>query len=60
MDENAGNRDVIASIGERIPAGSPLRADYDAASKQALAAVDDFTVWLKNDLQIITGLAYKF
>jgi uncharacterized protein (DUF885 family) len=50
VDENAGNRDVITSIGERIPAGSPLRAEYDAASKQALAAVDDFTGWLKSDL----------
>ena len=51
MDENAGNRDVITSIGERIPAGSPLRTEYDAASKQALAAVDDFTAWLKDDLR---------
>jgi uncharacterized protein (DUF885 family) len=50
VEENAGNRDVITSIGERIPAGSPLRARYDAASKQALASVDDFTAWLKDDL----------
>lgn len=50
VEENAGNRDVIASIGKRIPAGSPLRAQYDAASKQALAAIDDFTAWLKDDL----------
>ena len=50
VEENAGNRDVITSIGERIPAGSSLRAEYDAASKQALAAVDDFTAWLKSDL----------
>ncbi|HZD76278.1 MAG TPA: DUF885 domain-containing protein [Acidobacteriaceae bacterium] len=50
VEENAGNREVIASIGERIPAASPLRAQYDAASKQALVAVDDFSAWLKNDL----------
>jgi uncharacterized protein (DUF885 family) len=50
LDENAGNTAVIDQIGGMIPAGSPLRARYDAASKAARAAVDGYATWLKNDL----------
>ena len=50
IEENAGNTAVIEQIGGRIPAGSPLRARYDAAAKAARAALDSYTGWLKDDL----------
>jgi len=50
LDENSGNISVIADIGSRIPASSPLRPRYDAASKAALAALNGYAAWLKDDL----------
>ncbi len=50
LDENAGNTAVIEQIGSKIPAGSPLRSRYDAASKAARASLDSYAVWLKDDL----------
>lgn len=50
LDENDGNIAVVGQVGERIAAGSPLRARYDAASKAALAALNGYSAWLKNDL----------
>ena len=50
LDENSGNLGVIGMVGEKIASGSPLRARYDAASKAALAALNGYTAWLKDDL----------
>jgi len=50
LEENAGNTGVIEQIGGMIPAGSPLRSRYDAASKAARASLDGFGAWLKDDL----------
>jgi uncharacterized protein (DUF885 family) len=50
LDENAGNTGVIDQIGGMIPAGSPLRARYDAAAKAAKAALNSYAAWLKDDL----------
>ena len=50
LAENAGNTAVIEQIGGMIPAGSPLRPRYDAASKAARASLDSFAAWLKDDL----------
>jgi uncharacterized protein (DUF885 family) len=50
LDENSGNTDVIEQIGGMIPAGSALRPRYDAASKGARTAIDNYAAWLKNDL----------
>jgi uncharacterized protein (DUF885 family) len=50
LEENSGNIGVIAQIGSMIAAGSPLRARYDAASKAALASLNDYGTWLKDDL----------
>jgi uncharacterized protein (DUF885 family) len=50
LDENAGNTAVIEQIGGMIPAGSPLRSRYDAASKAARASLDSYATWLKDDL----------
>jgi uncharacterized protein (DUF885 family) len=50
LDENAGNTSVIEQIGGMIPAGSPLRARYESASKAARASLDSYDTWLKDDL----------
>lgn len=50
LEENAGNTAVIEQIGGMIPAGSPLRGRYEAASKAARASLDSYDAWLKNDL----------
>jgi uncharacterized protein (DUF885 family) len=50
LEENAGNIAVIEQIGNMIPAGSPLRGRYDAASKAARASLDSYAAWLKGDL----------
>jgi len=50
VDENSGDIAVIGTVGERIASGSPLRTRYDAASKAALAALNNYATWLKNDL----------
>src|SRR5271156_2237432 len=50
LEENAGNTGVIEQIGSMIPAGSPLRGRYDAASKAARSALDSYAAWLKDDL----------
>ncbi len=50
LDENSGDTGVIQQIGTMIPAGSSLRPRYDAASKAALAALDSYAAWLKDDL----------
>jgi uncharacterized protein (DUF885 family) len=50
LEENAGNTAVIEQIGGMIPAGSPLRARYDAAAKASRASLDSYSAWLKNDL----------
>jgi uncharacterized protein (DUF885 family) len=50
LDENAGNTSVIEQIGGMIPAGSPLRARYESASKAARASLDSYDTRLKEDL----------
>ncbi len=50
LDENSGDTGVIQQIGSMIPAGSALRPRYDAASKAAVAALDSYAAWLKNDV----------
>jgi uncharacterized protein (DUF885 family) len=50
LDENSGDIAVIAQVGGMIAAASPLRPRYDAASKTALAALNGYASWLKEDL----------
>jgi uncharacterized protein (DUF885 family) len=50
LDEGSGDNEVIAQIGGMIPAASPLRLRYDAASKAALAALASYNTWVKYDL----------
>ncbi|HKS75533.1 MAG TPA: DUF885 domain-containing protein [Terriglobales bacterium] len=51
IEENEGNIGLIQeSIASEIPAGSPLKAKYDAVAPPAIAALKDFSQWLQNDL----------
>jgi uncharacterized protein (DUF885 family) len=51
IQENEGNIDLIQNtISSEIPAGSPLKADYDKAAPPAVAALKGFSQWLKDDL----------
>ena len=51
IQENDGNIDLIENtIASEIPAGSPLKAEYDKVAPRALAALKDFSKWLQDDL----------
>ena len=50
VDENNGNIDLVDSVAAEIPAGSPLKAEYDKAAPTANKALNDFNDWMKNDL----------
>jgi len=50
VQENEGNISLIDSLAEEIPAGSPLRAQYDKVAPVAKKSLNDFTAWLQNDL----------
>jgi uncharacterized protein (DUF885 family) len=51
IEENDGNIDLIENtIASEIPAGSPLKAEYDKVSPPAIAALKEFSQWLQNDL----------
>ena len=51
MEENDGNVDLIEhTIAPAIGAGSELKARYDAAAPKAIAALQDFSKWMQNDL----------
>ena len=49
IEENAGNIDLIqTTVKEAIPAGSPLEARYKVAAPKAVAALQDFSAWLRD------------
>jgi uncharacterized protein (DUF885 family) len=51
IEENDGNIDLIENtIAAEIPAGSPLKKEYDKVAPQAIAALKDFSRWLQDDL----------
>jgi uncharacterized protein (DUF885 family) len=51
IEENDGNIDMIQNtIAAEIPAGSPLKKEYDKVAPPAIAALKDFSQWLQNDL----------
>jgi len=51
VQENDGNIDLIENtIAVEIPAGSPLKAEYDKVAPPAISALKDFSQWLQNDL----------
>ncbi len=51
VDENEGNVDLIkTTVAKEIPEGSKLKAEYDAVAPPAIAALDAFSKWLRDDL----------
>jgi uncharacterized protein (DUF885 family) len=51
LEENEGNIGLIQdTIAAAIPAGSPLRAEYDKVAPPAIVALKNFSLWLENDL----------
>jgi uncharacterized protein (DUF885 family) len=51
IEENDGNVDLIENtIAREIPPGSPLKAKYDQVAPPAIAALKDFSKWLREDL----------
>ncbi|HEY1731769.1 MAG TPA: DUF885 domain-containing protein [Terriglobales bacterium] len=50
IDENEGNVNLVDSVASDIPAGSPLKAQYDKVAPTARQALNDFNAWMKNDL----------
>jgi uncharacterized protein (DUF885 family) len=49
-DENAGNLDLLDTVAAEIPAGSPLKAQFDKAAPAARKALQGFSAWMKDDL----------
>jgi len=50
-EENEGNIDLVENtVKNEIPAGSPLKAQYDQIAPSTIAALKDFSKWLQNDL----------
>lgn len=51
ISENDGNIDLIQhTIAQEIPPGSPLKAEYDRVAPPAIAALQNFSKWLADDL----------
>jgi len=50
VDENEGNVNLVDSVAADIPAGSPLKAQYDKVAPAAKKALTDFSAWMQNDL----------
>ncbi len=50
VDENEGNINLVDSVAADIPAGSPLKAQYDKVAPAAKKSLSDFSDWMKNDL----------
>jgi len=50
VDENEGNVNLLDTVAGEIPAGSPLKAQFDKVAPAARQSLNDFTAWMKNDL----------
>jgi uncharacterized protein (DUF885 family) len=50
VDENEGNVNLVDSVAAEIPAGSPLKVQYDKVAPAAKKALTDFSAWMQNDL----------
>jgi uncharacterized protein (DUF885 family) len=51
IEENEGNIGLIEeTVVAEIPAGSPLKMQYDKVAPPAIAALKDFSKWLQDDL----------
>src|ERR1022692_5019676 len=50
VEENEGNINLVDSVAADIPAGSPLKAQYDKVAPAAKKALTDFNTWMQSDL----------
>ena len=50
IEENEGNNNLVDSVAADIPAGSPLKMQYDKVAPAAKKSLTDFSKWMKNDL----------
>lgn len=51
IEENDGNVDLIENtVAGEIPAGSPLKSEFDKAAPAAIESLKEFSKWLENDL----------
>ena len=50
IDENEGNINLLDSVAADIPAGSPLKAQYEKVAPAAKKSLTEFNEWMKNDL----------
>ena len=50
VEENEGNINQVDSLATEIPAGSPMKAQYDQVAPAAKKALVDFNSWMQNDL----------
>ncbi|HKD83376.1 MAG TPA: DUF885 domain-containing protein [Terriglobales bacterium] len=50
VDENQGNLNLLDTVAGEIPAGSPLKADFDKVAPAARQSLNDFNAWMQNDL----------
>ncbi|MFZ1204076.1 MAG: DUF885 domain-containing protein [Candidatus Acidiferrales bacterium] len=51
ISENDGDIDLIqTTIAQEIPAGSPLKVEYERVAPPAIAALQSFSKWLADDL----------
>lgn len=50
IEENEGNISLVDSVATDVPAGSPLKAQYDKVAPAAKKALTDFNDWMRNEL----------
>ena len=50
VDENQGNLNLLDTVAGEIPAGSPLKADFDKVAPAARQSLNDFNTWMQNEL----------
>jgi uncharacterized protein (DUF885 family) len=50
VEENAGDLNLIDTVAAEIPAGSPLKAQFDKVAPAARKSLNDFSAWMQNDL----------
>jgi uncharacterized protein (DUF885 family) len=50
VEENDGNINLIDSVAGDVPAGSPLKAQYNKVAPAAKKALIDYTAWMQSDL----------
>lgn len=50
VDENQGNLNLLDTVAGQIPAGSPLKAQFDKVAPAAREALKGFNAWMEKEL----------